>query len=83
MSKAAVIELKFEVGVPSGKLKKPPKSCIPRRAKIKINRKSRNSSDKIEDMAFIRAITRFLSEDQYLKGQKTKIRIFGRLRVYL
>ena len=70
MSKAAVIELKFEVGVPSGKLKNPPKSCIPRRAKIKINRKSRNSSDKIEDMAFIRAITRFLSEDQYLKGQK-------------
>ena len=33
-------------------------------------RKSRNSSDKIEDMAFIRAITRFLSEDQYLKEKK-------------
>ena len=45
MSNAAVIELKFEVGVPSGKLKKPPKSCIPSRAIMKMNRKSRNSSE--------------------------------------
>ena len=65
-----MIELKLEVGVPSGKLKKPPKSCIPSRAKIKMNKNRRNSSDKIEDMAFIRAITRFLSEDQYLKLRK-------------
>ena len=65
-----MIELKLEVGVPSGKLKKPPKSCIPSRAKINMNRKSRNNSDKIEDMAFIRAITRFLSEDQYLKWKE-------------
>ena len=62
-----MIELKFEVGVPSGKLKKPPKSCIPRSAKIKMNKKSRKRSDKMEDMAFIKAITRFLKEDQYLK----------------
>jgi hypothetical protein len=27
-------ELKFEGGVPSGKLKVPPKSCMPNRAKI-------------------------------------------------
>jgi hypothetical protein len=27
-------ELKFEEGVPSGKLKVPPKSCIPSKAKI-------------------------------------------------
>ena len=67
VSNAAVIELKLEVGVPSGKLKKPPKSCIPSRAKINMNRKSRNNSDKIEAMAFIRAITRFLNEAQYLK----------------
>ena len=65
-----MIELKFEVVVPSGKLKKPPKSCIPSRANMKMKRTSRNSSDKIEDMAFIRAITRFLSEDQYLKFEK-------------
>lgn len=70
VSKAAVIELKLEVGVPSGKLKKPPKSCIPRRAKMKMNRKRRKSNDKIEDMAFIRAITRFLNEDQYLFCKK-------------
>ena len=70
MSNAAVIELKLEVGVPSGKLKKPPKSCIPSRAKINMNRKSKNNNDKIEDMAFIRAITRFLSEDQYLKWKE-------------
>ena len=64
--------LKLEVGVPSSKLKKPPKSCIPRRAKMKMNKNSRNRRDKIEDMAFIKAITRFLSEDQYLKERKNK-----------
>ena len=74
MSNAAVIELKFDVGVPSGKLKNPPNSCIPRRANMKMNRNSRKSSDKMEDMAFIRAITRFLNEDQYLKkNRKLKI----------
>ena len=35
-----------------------------------MNRKSRNNSDKIEAMAFIRAITRFLSEAQYLKWKE-------------
>ena len=60
MSNAAVIELKLEVGVPSGKLKKPPKSCIPSRAKINMNRKSKNNNDKIEDMAFIRATLRYV-----------------------
>ena len=76
MSKAAVMVLKLEVGVPSSKLKKPPKSCIPRRAKMKMNKNSRNRRDKIEDMAFIKAITRFLSEDQYLKKkEKTNIKI--------
>lgn len=77
VSNAAVIELKLEVGVPSGKLKKPPKSCIPSRAKINMNRKSRNNSDKIEDMAFIRAITRFLSEDQYLKWKEGHLYFVG------
>ena len=70
MSNAAVIELKFDVGVPSGKLKNPPKSCIPSSAKIKMNKKRRKSRDKMEDMAFIKAITRFLKEDQYLEAKK-------------
>jgi hypothetical protein len=73
VSKAAVIELKFDVGVPSGKLKNPPKSCIPRRANIKMNKKSRKSRDKMEDIAFIRAITRFLNEDQYLKKKGKRV----------
>ena len=61
---------KFEVGVSSGKLNDPPNSCIPRRAKMKMNRKRRNRRDMMEDKAFIKAITRFLKEDQYLKEKK-------------
>ena len=38
-----------------------------------MNKNSRNRRDKIEDMAFIKAITRFLSEDQYLKNKKNEI----------
>ena len=58
---------KFEVGLPSGKLNDPPKTCMPRSAKMKMKRKRRKRRDIIEEMAFIRAITRFRSEDQYLK----------------
>ena len=61
---------KFEVGVSSGKLYDPPKSCIPRRANIKMNKNKRNKRDIIDDKAFIKAITRFLKEDQYLKEKK-------------
>ena len=67
VSKALVIVSKFEVGLPSGKLNDPPKTCMPRRAKMKMKRKRRKRRDMIEEMAFIRAITRFRSEDQYLK----------------
>lgn len=63
---------KFEVGVSSGKLKEPPKSCIPKRAKMKMKRKSRNRSDMMDDKAFMRAITRLRREAQYLKN-KTNI----------
>ena len=70
--------LKLEVGVPSGKLKNPPKSCIPSRAKMKMNKKSRKSKDRMEDMAFIRAITRFLREDQYLEKTNEK---FNKVRL--
>lgn len=59
--------LKLDVGVPSSKLKEPPKSCIPSRAKMKMKRKSRKSRDMIEDKAFMRAITRLRKGDQYLK----------------
>ena len=60
---------KLEVGVPSTKLKVPPKSCIPSRAKMKMKRKSRKRSDMMEAKAFIRAITRLRSDIQYLKGK--------------
>ena len=60
--------LKLEVGVPSSKLNDPPKSCIPRRAKMKMKRKSRKSSERMEEMAFISAITRLRREDQYLEA---------------
>jgi len=53
-----------------GKLKDPPKSCIPRSAKIKMKRKSKNRRDIIEERAFIKAITRLRRGDQYLKGKK-------------
>ena len=62
-----IMESKFEVGVPSGKFNWPPKNCIPRRAKMKMKRKRRRSSDIMDDKAFIRAITRFRSGDQYLQ----------------
>ena len=34
---------------------------------MKMNRKRRNRRDMMEDKAFIKAITRLRSEDQYLK----------------
>ena len=69
VSSAAMIVLKLEVGVPSGKLNWPPKSCMPSSAKMKMNRKSRKSRDMMDDKAFIRAITRLRRGDQYL-GEK-------------
>ena len=61
-----VIVSKFDVGRPSGKLKFPPNSCIPSKANIKINRKSRRRRERMDDMAFVKATTRLRSEDQYL-----------------
>jgi hypothetical protein len=58
-------ELKFEGGVPSSKLKVPPKSCIPNSAKIKINRKRSNNRDMMDLIELSKEITRFRSEDQY------------------
>ena len=66
MRRALVIVSKFDVGRPSGKLKLPPNNCIPSKANIKINRKSRRRRDRMDDMAFVKATTRLRSEDQYL-----------------
>ena len=65
---------KFEVGVSSGKLNDPPKSCIPRRAKMNMNKNNRNKRDMMDDKAFIRAITRFRNGDQYLKKLSRKLK---------
>ena len=61
-----IMESKLDVGVPSGKFSWPPKNCIPNRAKMKMKRKRRRSRERMEDKAFIRAITRFRNGDQYL-----------------
>ena len=61
-----MMESKLDVGVPSGKLSWPPKNCMPSSAKMNMKRKSRRSRDMMEDSAFIRAITRLRSGDQYL-----------------
>lgn len=60
-------ELKFEGGVPSGKLKAPPKSCIPSKAKIRMNRNKRKSREMMERIELSREITKLRREDQYLK----------------
>ena len=44
-------------------------TCMPRSAKMKIKRKRRRRRERMEDMAFIRATTRFLKEDQYLGNE--------------
>ena len=76
VSSALIIESKFEVGVPSGKLSWPPKNCIPSSAKIKIKRKRRRRRDMIEERAFIRAITRLRRGDQYLYIYKVVIFVY-------
>jgi len=58
---------KLAAGRPSGKLKAPPKSCIPNRAKIRMKRKSRKSKEMIERMELNSEITKLRREDQYLQ----------------
>ena len=57
-------ELKLEGGVPSGKLKVPPNNCIPKRAKMRMNRKSRRSKDMIDFIELSKDTTRLRSDDQ-------------------
>ena len=70
VSKALVIESKLDVGLPSGKLNWPPNNCIPSKANMKMKRKRRSNSDKMEEMAFIKATTKLRSEVQYLEQNK-------------
>lgn len=65
-------ELKFDGGVPSGKLNVPPKSCIPRRAKIRMKRKSSNSNEIMDFMELSKDTTRLRREDQYLEDGRRK-----------
>ena len=60
-------ESKLEAGVPNSKLKVPPKSCMPRRAKMRMKRKRRRRRDTMDFMEASRETTRFLKEDQYLE----------------
>lgn len=57
--------LKLVAGVPSGKLNCPPKSCIPSKANIRMNKNSRNSNEIMDLMEFSSEMTRFLKEAQY------------------
>ena len=72
MSIAIEKESKLEAGVPNSKLKVPPKSCIPRRAKIKMNRKRSSNRDTMDFNDAKSETTRFRREDQYLKKRKSQ-----------
>ena len=63
-------ELKFEGGVPSGKLKVPPNNCMPKRAKIRMKRKRRRSKEMMDFMELSRETTRLRNEDQYLEKEQ-------------
>ena len=60
-------ELKFEGGVPSGKLKVPPNNCMPKRAKIRMKRKRSSSNEMMDFMELSRETTKLRRDDQYLK----------------
>ena len=65
-----MMESKLDVGVPLGKLSWPPKNCMPKSAKMNMNKKRRRRRDMMEESAFIRAITRLRNGDQYLGRKK-------------
>ena len=56
---------KLASGVPSEKLNAPPKSCIPKRANIRMKRKRRNRRERMDLIELRSDITKFLNEDQY------------------
>lgn len=51
----------------SSKLKRPPKSCIPRRAKMMMKRKRRRRREAMDFMEFSSEPTRLLSDAQCLR----------------
>ena len=63
-------ESKLEAGVPKSKLKVPPNSCMPSRAKMRMKRKRRRRRETMDFMEASKETTRFLREDQYLGGGK-------------
>ena len=65
-------ESKLEAGVPNSKLKVPPKSCIPRSAKIRMNKNRRRRSDTMDFSEAKRDTTKFLRDDQYLSRKKNQ-----------
>ena len=66
-------ELKFDGGVPSGKLNVPPKSCIPSRAKIRMKRKRRSRREMMDFIELSSDITKLRREDQYLEAGRNKV----------
>ena len=66
-------ELKLDEGVPSGKLKVPPNSCIPNRAKMRMKRKRSSSREMMDFMELSNEMTKFLKEDQYLEWNEKSI----------
>lgn len=54
----------------SSKLNLPPKSCIPRREKMMMKRKSSSNKEAMERTELSREATRLLKEFQYLGKQK-------------
>ena len=59
-------ESKFEAGVPKSKLKVPPNSCMPSRAKMRMKRNNRSRRDTIDLRELNSETTRLRREDQYL-----------------
>lgn len=51
------------------KLNRPPNSCMPRRAKMTMNRNNNNRRLAIDLTEFSREVTRFRNDDQYLQSR--------------
>ena len=66
-------ELKFDGGVPSGKLNVPPKSCIPSRAKMRMKRKRRSRREMMDFIELSSDITKLRREDQYLEKRRNQV----------
>jgi len=56
--------------IDTSKLKAPPKSCIPSSAKMRMKRKRRKRREMMDLIELNNEMTRFRSEDQYLKKKK-------------